>query len=130
MLKTDSRINYITVCDEVCVFDEASSTATSVKCKLPKVSTIYSNEQFSIATESEDLDSGVYVGTAQDVSMAFDGILTEVPSDSNSECEIGMRFKENHVGMISQVKWFMKYLDSNTKAQLVDITTFQGSNDG
>jgi hypothetical protein len=62
--------------------------------------------------------------------MAFDGILTETLSDSSSECSIGMRFKENHVAMISQVKWFMRYMDSNTKAQLVDITTFQGSNDG
>ena len=116
MLKNDSNINYITVCDEVCVFNETASSAESVTCNVPKVSTVYSNEQFSIATESEDLDSGVYFGTAQDVSKAFDGILTEIPSDTSSECSIGMKFKENHVGMISQVKWFMKYMDSNTKA--------------
>lgn len=103
MLINDSSINYITVCDEVCVFNETASSATSVKCNVPKVSTVYSNEQFSIATESEDLDSGVYIGTAYDVSLAFDGVLTESPTfrSSDSECSLGMRFKENHVGMIS-----------------------------
>jgi hypothetical protein len=76
MLKNNSRINYISVCDETCVFNETASSASSVKCNVPEVSTIYSNEQFFIATETEDLDSGVYFGTADDVETAFDGVLT------------------------------------------------------
>lgn len=44
--------------------------------------------------------------------MAFDGVLTETPSVPSGECSIGMQFKENHVGMISQVKWFMGAIDS------------------
>lgn len=44
MLKTNPKINYISVCDEVCVFNETASSSSSAKCKLPPVSTIYSNE--------------------------------------------------------------------------------------
>ena len=64
MLSNDSSSNFISVCDEVCVFNQSASSATSVKCNIPEVSTIYSNDQFSIATDSEDLDSGVYYGTS------------------------------------------------------------------
>lgn len=93
------------------------------------MSTIYSNEEFSIATETEDLDSGVYFGTASKVNIVFDGDLLEAPSDSSSQCVLGMQFKEEHVGMLSQVKWFMGPMDATFKAKLVDITVFQGSND-
>jgi hypothetical protein len=112
MLSNDSSSNYITVCDEVCEYNETASSASSIKCNVPEVSTIYSNDQFSIATESEDLDSGVYFGTSSENELAFDGILTETPSVPDGECSIGMQFKENHVGMISQVKWFMGAMDS------------------
>jgi hypothetical protein len=129
MLKNDSSTNYITICDEICVFDEDQSTGLVAKCKVPEVSTIYSNENFAIASESEDLDSGIYFGTADDVSIAFDGNVLNTPSDSNSECSLGISFKENHVAMISQVKYFMGAMSTNDKAELVNITTFQGSND-
>jgi len=127
MMSNDSTQNYISVCDEVCVYNETASSATSVKCNIPEVSTIYSNDQFSITTESEDLDSGVYFGSSDENEVAFDGILTETPSVPSGECSIGMQFKENHVGMISQVKWFMGEMDTTMKNQLVDITQFQGS---
>jgi hypothetical protein len=48
MLKNDTKNNYITVCDEKCEFNETLSDATKSVCKLPKISTVYSNEQFSI----------------------------------------------------------------------------------
>jgi len=38
-----------------------------------------------------------------------------------------MQFKEGHVGMLSQVKYFMKDI---TKATFLNTTTFQGSADG
>jgi hypothetical protein len=101
MLKNDSSTNYISICDEECVFNEEDSTGAITKCVIPEISTIYSNENFAIATETEDLDSGVYFGTADDVSIAFDGNMLNTPDDSNSECSLGMSFKENHVGMIS-----------------------------
>jgi hypothetical protein len=71
----------------------------------------------------------VYFGTADNVSIAFDGNLLNTPEDSNSECSLGMSFKEEHVGMLSQVKYFMGAMSTNKKAELVNITTFEGSND-
>jgi hypothetical protein len=77
------------------------SDDASAKCKVPPLSTIYSNEQFSISTETEDLDSGVYFGTADDVYIAFDGAMLATPTDTGADCVLGMQFKEEHVGMIS-----------------------------
>jgi hypothetical protein len=43
IVKQNPTDNYVSVCDEKCVFDEASSTALITKCKVPKISTSYSN---------------------------------------------------------------------------------------
>jgi hypothetical protein len=58
----------------------------------------------------------VYFGTADNVSIAFDGNLLNTPEDSNLECSLGMSFKEDHVGMLSQVKYFMGAMSTNKKA--------------
>jgi len=82
--------------------DESLSTLSLAQCKLPKLSTVYSNENFGIATESKDLDSGRYFGTFSDASIVFDGNLLITPtSTSSNECHVGMGFKRGHVGMIS-----------------------------
>lgn len=54
------------------MFDEASSTSTVTKCKVPKLSTVYSNENFEIATPSENLKAGKFFGTASNFEIAFD----------------------------------------------------------
>jgi hypothetical protein len=46
ILKGDSTSNYISVCEEKCIFDETFSSATVAKCKAPKLSTVYSNLNF------------------------------------------------------------------------------------
>lgn len=38
--------NYISVCDERCEFIDSESTSSVAKCKLPMISTIYSNTNF------------------------------------------------------------------------------------
>lgn len=43
LLKQNSSKYNIKVCDEVCSFDEANSTADVAKCKLAKLSTAYSD---------------------------------------------------------------------------------------
>jgi hypothetical protein len=128
IIKNNEIKNYISVCDELCVFDEASSTSTVTKCKVPKVSTIYSNENFEIATESENLKSGNYFGTASNYEIAFDNMMLVTPTDTSATCHMGMVFKEGHVGMLSSVKYFMR--DISSKALFVNTTIFQGSNDG
>jgi hypothetical protein len=42
--------------------------------------------------------------------------MTNTPVDSSSACSLGIQFKENHVGMISQVKYYMKDISSSKKA--------------
>jgi hypothetical protein len=101
IIKNNETNNYISVCDETCVIDESSSTSTVTKCKVPKISTIYSNENFQIATSSENLKSGKYFGTATDYAIAFDDNLLVTPTDTSSTCHLGMAFKEGHVGMLS-----------------------------
>jgi len=101
MIRDDDEINKVTVCGEPCAFNEDDSSSTLVSCTVPGLSTVYSNENFAIATESEDLDSGKYFGTSDDNSTAFDGNLLETPVDTNDICSLGMAFKEDHVGMIS-----------------------------
>ena len=105
--------------------DESLSTLSSVQCKLPKLSTVYSNENFGIATESKDLDSGRYFGTFVDNSIAFYGNLLQTPnSTATGDCQVGMGFKKGHVGMISQVKWYMADMNENTKNLFADSTQF------
>ena len=127
IVKQNSTKNYISVCDERCVFDESTSTAASTKCKVPKISTSYSNENFEIAKESENLKAAILFGSATDYELAFDDKLLLSPTDSSSTCFVGMQFKEGHVGLLSQVKYFMKDI---TKATFMDTTSFQGSADG
>jgi len=41
-------------------------------CKLPQVSTIYSNGNFGVERETHDLDSGMYFGTSEQVPILWD----------------------------------------------------------
>jgi hypothetical protein len=93
---------------------------------VPKVSTIYSNENFQIAIPSEDLKGRQIFGNSPNYELAFDGKLLEKPSEFKYTCNVGLSFKEGHVGMLSQVKYFMGIV---TKQYYSGWTTFQGSND-
>jgi len=128
-LKNDSVNNFISVCDETCEFLPLESTAQKSVCKLPKISTVYSNENFKIETEKEDLRFRKKFGNVKDVSMLFDNKLTQMPSidSTKTECFVGGSFKANHVGMLSQVKYFMGDLD--VKSTFVDKLKFQASSD-
>jgi hypothetical protein len=43
---------------------------------------------------------------------------------SNAYCAVGMAFKPNHVGMLSQVKYFLRDMDQNEKAVFIGQTQF------
>jgi len=77
MLKNDSIANKITVCEETCEYQESNSTSNTTRCKLPQMSTVYSNAQFNIETESEDLKPRTFFGNINNVELAFDGKLVE-----------------------------------------------------
>lgn len=55
ILKNDSINNFISVCDAKCEFLEDLSDQSKSTCRIPKMSTIYSNENFGIETQKEDL---------------------------------------------------------------------------
>ena len=95
------------MCDEKCVFDEEASTSTVTKCKVPKISTIYSNENFEIATESPNLKADILFGTYADYMLSFDDKVIVQPGFNAGSCNAGMQFKEGHVGYLSQVKFFV-----------------------
>jgi hypothetical protein len=65
-----------------------------------------------------------------DVGMVFDNNLNIVPDQTTlfgDECFVGGSFKINHVGLLSQVKYFLG--EVSTKEIYVDQMTFQGSAD-
>jgi len=62
---------------------------------------VYSNQNFDIEKPSENLKSGRYFGTGSNSEIAFDNDLLVAPSDSSKSCNLGMEFKEGHVGMLS-----------------------------
>jgi len=53
------------------------------------------------------LISGKYFGSNSDSAKAFDDDLLNNSGDDSADCHVGMEFKEKHVGLISQVKYFM-----------------------
>ena len=101
--------NYIKVCEKKCTFIKSTSTAGDINCSTPPLSTTYSNENFEIEVESENLNSGVTFGTATDktYALAFNGINTDQVNDKAVTCNVGMEFKFGYVGILSQVKWFL-----------------------
>ena len=105
--------NYVTVCDTVCKFNEASSTSSSYACNLPPISTAYSDENFGIGSETHSLQTGRYFGTGDNYARLFDSdIVFEDQTTSGTECFAGMEFREGFVGMLSQVKYFMGDVDN------------------
>jgi hypothetical protein len=131
LLRGDPVNNFVTICDRKCIFQDAASTDEKAQCLIPEVSTTYSDEQFKISVPSEDLKTGNYFGTYANNGAAFDDILTEDQGDAvgTGNCSIGMSFKPGHVGLLSQVKWFMGDITSGDTKFLVNNLIFQGSMD-
>ena len=130
LLDYDSENNFVSICDERCEFVPDRSDSSKAVCELPKMSTVYSNANFKIETEKEDLRFRKVFGNLDDnTKMVFDGLLTMFPtiSNSESECFVGGSFKAGHVGMLSQVKYFMGNIEN--KNIYVDKLKFQGSDD-
>jgi hypothetical protein len=120
----------ISVCDEACVYQDADSTGEIASCKLSKLSTMYSDAEFAIEEMQDDLRPRTIFGTLEDNDVPFDENLLVHPVESdmvNGECYIGVGFKAEHVGMLRQVKWFMK--DIQDKTLFADEVIFQGSDD-
>jgi hypothetical protein len=104
LFRGDPVNNFITICDRKCIFQDAASTDSMAQCLVPEVSTTYSDQNFKIAVQSEDLKSEHIFGTYANNHAAFDDILTEDQGEStvsSGNCSIGMGFKPGHVALIS-----------------------------
>lgn len=120
----------LSICDEVCEYIDDESTGELASCKLPPLSTVYSDAAFTIDELKEDLKPRAIFGTLDDNNVPFDDILVVHPVEGPTEdgqCYIGWNYKAEHVGMLKQVKWFMK--DVQDKSLYADEVKFQGSND-
>lgn len=127
---TDSETNYVDVCGNNCVVDSDASNADQTTCTLPVVSTAYSASTFEIVKEGK-LHDGTWTGTASDEQLAglIDGLnMIDMEDGTSTDCYFQIQYKENHVGVLDEVKFFVNTLidknpfDGNLK--------FQGSDDG
>jgi len=123
----NSADNYISICDSACTMDAEASTADKYVCKVAELSTISSNSDFGIKQETHNLQSGRYFGSGANPEVVFDDDVVDEYESTTSECFVGMEFKENHVGMLSQVKYFMGDIDD--KMLYAGFLKFQASND-
>jgi hypothetical protein len=95
-------------------------------CRLPQLSTIYSNSNFNISTLNV-LKSGKYFGSGSNPELAFDGSWINTYQDTSANCYVGTEFKQGFVGILSRVKYF---LPAGPKINIPGNLVFQGSNDG
>jgi hypothetical protein len=74
----------------------------------------------------------VYFGNVGTTNLknAFDNSIYTDQGNTSSKCTVGMQFKEGYIGLLSQVKYFIKNIPSSARARYVDNLVFEGSNDG
>ena len=127
---TDSETNQIDVCGNPCVINADESDADQVTCTLPYVSTAYSATEFEIVTQGI-LHDGTWTGTASDEELAKlidTKNMIDMIDATSSECYFQVQYKENHVGVLDEVKFFINRLVD--KSPFEDNLVFQGSDDG
>ena len=126
----DSEENYIDVCGNRCEIDSTSSNADSATCKLPYVSTAYSASNFEIVTQGM-IHDGTWTGTASDEELAKlidQKNMIDMIDETSTDCYFQIQYKENHVGVLDEVKFFVNQLID--KSPFDGNFKFQGSDDG
>lgn len=127
MFHSDPENNYVKVCEKRCEYDDESSTADEIKCKLPAIPTTYSNLNYGIGAVEQALNSGVYFGVSQ-AYKAFNDDIFDIVNDNSNTCILGMEFREGYVGSLQQVKYFIDYITD--RGQYENNLAFEGSADG
>ena len=106
MLK-DSTNSFVKVCNTLCPLQLTESTSQQAVCELPAIATTYSNQNFGIAIEQNDLKTGLYFGTNNDFAKVFDNNNMNDAKEFNGNCYVGMKFKTGFVGHLSGVRYFL-----------------------
>ena len=81
--------------------------------------------------QSGILHDGTWTGTASDEELArlIDGVnMIDMSDSTKSNCYFQIQYKENHVGVLDEVKFFINQL--TTKVPFNNELVFQGSDDG
>ena len=105
----------ILICDKVCKYIEAKSSPTQVACETPAIQTTKSNQLYQTEEEvnlcidgfDSELHGKQYIGTLSD--YAFDGETLPSIENSEAQCEIGITLSKGHVGVLSELRFFMSY---------------------
>ena len=104
-----SSNSYVEVCGRECVLDTDASTPEAAVCTLPYVSTAFSASEYDIV-QSGILHDGTWTGTATEEELAklIDGVnMIDMSDSTNSNCYFQIQYKENHVGVLDEVKFFV-----------------------
>jgi hypothetical protein len=86
----------------------SDSTLSTTKCTVPPLVTSYSASQYTLAQSTSYLVGEVFASNSAKASALTDGDNLNEYTDTISACYFGSKFRENHVGVLSEVKIFMK----------------------
>ena len=127
----DSETNSIDVCGNPCVVDAANSDSTQMTCSVPHITTAYSAASFEVVISGVISDDGTWTGSASDSELAKlidNKNMVDMVDDTNADCYFQIQFKEAHVGVLEEVKFFINEMFDKTP--YVGGLVFQGSDDG
>jgi len=130
MLKTSNDAK-LTVCERNCEFNEEASSASSVKCSVPAVSTKFSDNTHGIQV-SHKLSGFKVSGSSGNVTEAmkvFDDNIHYPYEDDSNDCHVTAEFMAGHVAILDKVKIFLDN-DFNKEDFYVNKLKIQGSADG
>jgi hypothetical protein len=118
----------ITVCEKTCEINAAASTDSVFSCFVPAISTVRSDEQFKINSESalkgEEI---IFGGMSQEMAeRAFDGKILPGIKSAEEECFVGIQMPQGYVGVLSEVSFF---LDEFNRDDMIENLTIEGCYD-
>lgn len=108
MMKKNPDSNFITVCENKCLFDEENSSASSAKCKLPAVSTLYSDSNFGIQTSNKLTGMTLTSSHPDTQARLIDGNIHNAFKDTGAECHATFEFKTGYTVILDKVKIFFE----------------------
>lgn len=116
--------NDLTVCGNVCTLVTAKSDNSKAVCSVPSLTTVYSAKQYSIV-KAKALTGTWTASAADQAAKVHDGKLTADYTDSSTSCFIQVQFKDEHVGVLDAVKFFIDNLNTS-KAPFKGALKLQG----
>jgi hypothetical protein len=104
-LKHNPEENFVSVCGKKCEYDDAASSDSIAACRVPPVSTLYSDTTFGI--QSSRALYGFVTGSSGQIDKAFDKDLSTINEDYAANCYVAVEFKTGHVGVLDKVKYYL-----------------------